>query len=99
MQATIDANMQDSDEKMKKQDSKIDNITKLIKNMMDRIQIYNSSPDKIDSPKYQDRTTAVPDNKKAPPFEGGNYTKRVEFGLSNIRSDHQNYMNSSSRHN
>ena len=42
---------------------------------MDRIQIFNSSPDRMDSPNSQYPTTEVPDNNKAPPLEGGNYRK------------------------
>ena len=41
MQATIVANRQDSDEKMKK-------LMTIIKNMIDYIQISNSSPGKKD---------------------------------------------------
>ena len=39
MQSMIDANIQDYDDKMKKQDSKLDNITAMFKKMMDQIQI------------------------------------------------------------
>ena len=43
MQAAIYANS----EKMNKQDSKNDKITSMVKNMMDNIQISNSSPYKM----------------------------------------------------
>ena len=39
MQATIDTNRQDYDEKMKKQDNKIYSITALIGKIMDKIRI------------------------------------------------------------
>ena len=53
----------------------------------------------MDSPKAQDNATVVPANKKASPFECGHYTKMVACGLSNMISDHQNSMKSSSGHN
>ena len=53
----IDDNRQDSDDKMKKyyskldkQDSTLDNITAMIKNMMYQNQSSNSLPDNMDSP-------------------------------------------------
>ena len=49
MQATIYSNMQDFDGKMKKQDSKLDKLTSMVKNMMDNIKILNYSPDNMDS--------------------------------------------------
>ena len=42
---------------------------------MDQIKNSKSSPDKKDSPKDQNPTTVVPDNKKATPLEGGCFTK------------------------
>ena len=42
--------------------------------MVDEIKISKSSPDKKDSPKSQDTTTAVPDNRRNPSLEGGNST-------------------------
>ena len=54
-QDIIDENRQDYDEKMKKcyskldkQDSKLDNITAMIKNMMYQNQNSNDHPDNID---------------------------------------------------
>ena len=49
----------------------------MITSMMDQINISKSSPDKKDSQKPQNPTAVVPDNKKAPRLEGGNYTKMV----------------------
>ena len=48
MQATIDANRKEYDDKMNKQKSKLDKLTELVKSMMDQIKIYNSSIDKMD---------------------------------------------------
>ena len=72
MQATIEASRQDYDDKMKnlKQD-----LTGMISSMMDQIEISKYSPDKNYSPKAQNPTNVIPENKKAPPLEGGNYTK------------------------
>ena len=39
-------------------------LTGMIASIMDQIKISTSSPYKKDSPKAQDSTTAVPDNKK-----------------------------------
>ena len=39
MQATIDTNRQDYDEKMKTYDSKLDNLAEIMEKMMDQIQI------------------------------------------------------------
>ena len=91
----IDSNSQDYDEKTNKQDSKIDKLTSMVKNMMDGIQISNYSPENMDLTNAQYPTTMFPDNKKAPPLEGGYYTKMVAYGLSNMIPAHQNYINSS----
>ena len=74
MKATIEANRQYYDEKMKKV---TEDLTEMITSMMDQINISKSSPDKKDSQKPQNPTAVVPDNKKAPRLEGGNYTKMV----------------------
>ena len=71
----IDDKRRDYDEKMNKYDSKLDKITAIDENMMDRIQIYNYSPNKMDSPKAQYPTTVVSSKNKAPPLEGEYYTK------------------------
>ena len=75
MKATIDANRKYSGDKMKKQDSKPDKLTKMVKNMMDRIQISNSSPEKKYPSKAQDTNTTFPAKKKSPQLEGVYYTK------------------------
>ena len=98
-QAMIYANRQYYDDKTKKQDSKFDKITEMVENIMGKIQISNSLPDKIYVPKVQDPTTMVPDNKKSPPLKGTHHKKLVACGISNKRSALQNYMNSSSRYN
>ena len=72
MQAAIDSNRQDYDEKMKKKGSKIDKLASMVKNIMDRIQIYNSSPEKIDSPKSQGPYNLLLDKNNYPPLEVGN---------------------------
>ena len=46
--------------KINKQDSKLDKLAEMLKNIMDHIQNPISSPDKMDPPKSQDSTTAVP---------------------------------------
>ena len=70
MQSRIDSNSQDSDEKMKKQDTKIDKLTKMVEKIMDQIKFSNSLPDKLDPPKYHYPVTAFLDNKKVPLLEG-----------------------------
>ena len=96
VQATIESNRQDSDEKMKKL---TEDLKGRITSMMDKIAIPESSPDHKDSPKVQYPTTVVPANRRDPPFDGGHSTKFVTCGLSNMRSAHQHSMNSSSKHN
>ena len=72
MQATIEPNKQDSDEKTKKL---TEDLTGMITSMMDQIKILKSSTYKKDSPKDQNTTTVVPANKKYPSLEGGHSTK------------------------
>ena len=72
MQATIESNMQDSDEKTK---NLIQDLTGMITSIIYQIKFSKSSPDKKDSPKAHDYTTMFPSNKKAPPLEGGHSTK------------------------
>ena len=86
MQATIDANRQDSDEKMK---NLTEYLTEIIVSMMDQIKFSKSSPEKQYEPNDQDSTTVVLNNQRVPPLEGGHYTKNVLCGISNMRSDHQ----------
>ena len=72
IQATIESNRRDSDEKIKKL---IEDLTEIITAIMDQITFSESSLDKKDSPKAQDPTTVVPYNKRYPLLEGGHYTK------------------------
>ena len=97
----IDDNRQASDEKINKyysklykQDSKLDNIIEMIKEMMYQNQNSNYPPENMDSPYYQGPTTTVPYNKKALPLAGGNSTKMIIF--SNMISAYQISTNSSS---
>ena len=69
--ATIEANRQDSDEKIKKL---TEDLTEMITSMTDQIKISRSSLDKKDSTKAQYPTTVLPANKRAPPLKGGHYT-------------------------
>ena len=54
--------------KLDKQDSKIEKITEMIKNMMDQNQNLNYSPKNMYSPQEQGPTTVVPSTKKALPL-------------------------------
>ena len=59
--------------KLNRNDSYSDKIKTLPRQMM--VQNKNSSPENKESNNSQDPTTAVPDNNKAPPLEGGHYMK------------------------
>ena len=65
MQDTIDANKRHYDEKVK---NFTEDLTTMFASMMDQVQNSKSLPYKKDSPNYQDPTTVVPSNKKAPPL-------------------------------
>ena len=52
-----------------------EDLTAIITSMMEYINSQKSSPDQKDSPKDQDPTTVVPDNKKDSLLEGRHYTK------------------------
>ena len=58
IQAAIDTNKKDYDKKMKKQDSKLDNLMAIMENTIDQIQILKSSPENMNQ-KAQDPTTMV----------------------------------------
>ena len=73
------------------------NIKALINKVLGQNQYFY--PDHMDSQKAQDPTNVFTSNKKAPSSEGGHSIKMVACGLSNMIPDHQNSMNSSSRHN
>ena len=85
LQATIDARRKAYDEKIKKQDSKLDMLTSMVRTMINCIHILNSLPDKKDSPKEHYPTTTVPTNKKSPQLEGGRSTKIG--GMWNIKHE------------
>ena len=70
-QATIEANRQVYDDKMKKLTA---DLTEMITSMMDQIIISKSSLDRKDPPKDKDPTTVVPANKRYQPLEVGNCT-------------------------
>ena len=64
-------NKRDSD--MMKIDHDMKNIKKMFTQMVNHK--HKSQAENKDSPKFQDPTTVVPANKKAPPLEGGHSTK------------------------
>ena len=68
VKSAINSNRQYYADKMKKRDYKLDKLMAMVKNMIDQIQIYNSSSDKMDLPKSQDPITMVSSNKNAPPL-------------------------------
>ena len=72
MQNTIEANRQDSVEKMKKL---TEDLIEMIISMMYQIKISKSSEDKKNSTKYQDPTTVFLDKNMAWPLEGEHSTK------------------------
>ena len=78
IQAMINVSRENTDDKIK---NLTENLTAMITSMMDQIKISKHSPEKKDSSKAQDSTTALPDNKRYPPLERVNYTKRwhVEY--------------------
>ena len=82
IQARIEANRQNSYDKMKniKED-----LTAMIASMMDQIKISKSSLEKKDPTKSQDPTTVVPSNKKDPPLEGGHSAKNG--GMWNLKHE------------
>ena len=65
MQASIEANRQDYDEKMKKL---IEDLIAMIESMMDKFNISKYSPDNNYYPKPPDPATVVPSNKRDPSF-------------------------------
>ena len=83
MQAKIETNKQymktnkqDSDEKMMKLTEYFKAmLTSTIVSMMDHINMLKYSPTQSYSPKPQDPTTAILDNRRYPPLEGGHSTK------------------------
>ena len=82
MQSTIEANMQDSYEKIK---NIIEDLIAMITPIKYHIKMLKSSPDKKDSPKAQDPSTVVPANKKAPQLECG-HSKDI-FGMWTLKHE------------
>ena len=93
MKDLVDTNMQVTDElkqdndelnkELNKHDSDLDKINTLLKHVM--VQNQTPSPDKTDSPKYQNTKTLVRANKKKQLSEGGNYT-RID-GMWTLKND------------
>ena len=82
MQATIESNRQEYDEKIKKLTEDLKSmITSTITSMMYQINISKYLPDQKDPLKDQNATTVVPVNGRAPPLDGGHYKKLVACGL------------------
>ena len=86
IQATIESNKQEADEKQRKNAEKqmntyekltqlIETINNLTEFMMDQNNIPKSSPTQKDTSTPPDPTTMVPTNRRYPPLEGGHYTK------------------------
>ena len=86
IQATIEANKQEADEKkmntaekQMKTDEKLTQLTETINNltsfMMDQTNNSKYSPTQKDTSTPKDPTTVAPDNNRGPPLEGGHYTK------------------------
>ena len=83
MQYSIDTNKEATDElkqdfdyikkKLNKYDLEFSKIKALLNKVLGQNQNY--SPDRMDSPKYQDPTTVVMANNKSPPLEVGNSIK------------------------
>ena len=76
MQAAIESNKQDPDDKMMKvtEDLKA-MLESAIMSMMDHINMLKPSPAQIDSPKPPDPNTVVPSNRRIPQLYGGNLKK------------------------
>ena len=72
IQATIDANRQNSEYKMK---NLTEDLTEMIASRMYQIKMSKYSIDKNNPKNLQYAINVVLDNKKASPFEGGNSTK------------------------
>ena len=72
MKTKIEANRQDSDEKMK---NLTEDPTSKVTPIMNQIKISKSSPDKKDWQNTQYPTIVIPNNKRASPLEVGNSKK------------------------
>ena len=62
-----------------------EDFTAIITVMIYQIKIQKPSLEKIDSPKAQDPTTVVPENKMSTPLEGRNSTKNG--GIWNLKHE------------
>ena len=93
MQATIESNTQYYGDKIKKPTKY---LTAMIISMVYQINISKSSPDNKDSPKAQDNTTFLPDNKRVLTLEDGNYTEKGGMWTLKHEIRSPNSMNSSS---
>ena len=96
IQDTTYANRQDSDDKMKKKDSKVDKLNAMVKNIMDNIQLSNSSPDKMDNQRTRILLLWSWLTIRLHHWNVEILQKMVACGLSNTRSAHQNSMKNSS---
>ena len=67
MQATVQANMQDYDQKM---NNIIEDLTEMIASMIGQIKFSKPTPENNHSPKAHHPTTMVPANNRGPPWEG-----------------------------
>ena len=89
IQATIEDNKQETDEKKMKTDEKLTHITEKLKVstafMMNQTKILYFSPAQKDASTTPDPTTMVPANRRDPPLDGGNYTKC--FGMWNLKHE------------
>ena len=72
IKATIECSRQDYDDKIKKV---TEDLTAIITSMMDQIKTLKYSQENKYQPKDQDTDTVAPNNKKAPPLNGGHFTK------------------------
>ena len=97
IQYLIYNNKKDSEKSQKVYQSEINDLKFIRAQII--VKMYKFSPEKVEPPNAQYPENLVPANNKSQPLEGENFTKRVECGLSNMISDHQNYINFSSKHN
>ena len=80
------SNKKESDEKMMKLTEYLKVITaSTIVSIMDQIKIQKYLSAEKDSPKPQENTTVFPDNRRAPPLDGGQYTKIG--GICNLKHE------------
>ena len=92
IQATIETNRQETDEKKIETDEKITKITEDLKvftatitSMMDQTNNSKFSPSQKDTSTPPDPTTVVPANRRDPPLDRGHYTKIG--GMRTLKND------------